>query len=458
MWAFKRRLNIVLLILATIICFGVIPYYLSHREVPTCFDGKQNQQETGVDCGGRCALICKGGAQNLKVLWSKVDQVRSGVYEAAFAVENPNMNVGAVNVPYTVTLFGEGDAVLGERTGTTYAGSNEKFLVYEGNIFSGSDTLRRAEIAFGEFPWVTTEKRQEIFSITDKQLQNIDVRPKLSALVHNDTTVPQEGIEVSAYISDDVGDVVGYGRTYVDRLLPDEGRPVTFSWTRPFSYQASIEACDVPVDVVLVFDRSGSMQSDGKNPPEPLTTAKNAAIQFLDKFRLRDQVGLVSFATAPTTPIDRMLTSDKEKVRFALEQVAIGMEGTQYTNIGDALKEARMEIRSRRGNTDATKAIILLTDGDPTYPEHPEDKAYPLFYATEAAKAVLAEGITLYTIGLGAGVRGDYLASLAGDSERYFFAESAGDLSDIYSRISSVLCKKAPSVIEVLPRVNNVPR
>jgi hypothetical protein len=458
MWAFKRRLNIILLILATILCFGVIPYFLAHREVPTCFDGKMNQREEGIDCGGGCALVCKGGAQDLKVLWNRIDEIRPGVFEVAFSIENPNINVSAKSVPYTLRFIGRDGVEIGQRSGITYAGPNEAFLIYEGNIMTGNDTLASADLSFQEFSWIASEKRQEQFTVMDKELKNIDTKPKLTALVRNDTTIPQEKVEIAAIVSDDAGETVGYGKTYIDRLLPDESKPVTFSWTKPFSYQASLESCDIPVDVMLVFDRSGSMQSDGKNPPEPLTTAKNAVIGFLGKFRSQDQVGVVSFATAPTSPIDRALTREKERAEEAVQKIEIGTDGTQYTNIGDALKQARIELSSRRKNPDATQAMILLTDGDPTYPENPIDTQYPLTYASDAAKSVISDGVTLYAIGLGGGVRGEYLTSLVGDPEKYFFAESADDLSGIYDRISSVLCKKAPSVIEVLPRVNNVSR
>jgi uncharacterized protein YegL len=456
MWAFKRRLNIILLILATVLCFGIIPYYLSHREVPTCFDGKQNQNEEGIDCGGGCALVCKGKAKDLKVLWTKIDEIRPGVSEVAFAIENSNVIVGAKNIPYTVTLYGARGEQLEERHGTTFAGPNEAFLIYEGNIKTKEgQVLESAELSFGEFAWVTTSKQDNLFTVEDKRLEFVDTRPKLSAVVHSESPFLQEHVEVDAIISDDVGEVIGYGKTYIESLPPHETRGVTFSWTKPFTYQASLESCDVPVDAMLVFDRSGSMQSDGKNPPEPLTTAKNAASAFVQKFRSQDQIGVVSFATSPTIPIDRVLTNDKLKVRTSVDEIVIGTNGTQYTNIGDALKQAYLELESRRRNPNATPAVILLTDGDPTYPEHPEDKNYPLFYAQQEAKKLRDKGITLYTIGLGGDVKGEYLSELAGDAQRYFSAASASDLSGIYTKISSVLCKKAPSVIEVLPRVNS---
>jgi len=462
MWAFKRRLNIVLLIIATIVCFVLIPYYLSHREVPTCFDGKKNQKEEGIDCGGGCALVCKGTVQDLKVLWTKIDEIRDGVYEVAFSVENPNRGVGARNIPYTATLFSENGTEVGTRSGTTYAGPNESFLVYEGNILAkNNEPPTSAEIRFGEFSWITMAKPQEMFSITQKQLTNLDIRPRLSALVRNDTPVAQERVEIAALVSDDSGDVVGYGKTFIDRILPGEAKPVTLTWTKPFNYQASLESCDVPVDVAMLIDRSGSMQSQGKEPPEPLTTVKNAASMFISRLRSGDQASIISFATEASDPIDHRLTSLKGEAKNTMLSVEIEKDGTQYTNTGDALLSAKEEFETLRHNKRASKVIILLTDGEAGEPNRPEkvgDTEFPKTYALEISRQIKEAGIALYAIGLGVNANQEFLQGISTAPEYYFSSPSAQDLEGIYQEIATTICKKAPSVIEVFPRVNNVPR
>jgi|GEM_PF-2744799 len=69
------------------------------------------------------------------------------------------------------------------------------------------------------------------------------------------------------------------------------------------------------VDVVLVIDRSGSMEG------EPVELAKSAARQFIDLMNLGDQIGVVSFAhdssvdfplSLVTTPGDRVFSDDFE--------------------------------------------------------------------------------------------------------------------------------------------------
>ena len=364
-------------------------------------------------------------------------------------------------MPYTRTLFSDDGLEIALRSGTTYAGPTEAFLVYEGNILAPSDIPTSAKIDFGEFSWVATERRQEMFSITQKRLGNLDIRPRLSALVRNDTPVPQERVEIAALVSDDAGEVVGYGKTFIDRLLPGEAKPVTLTWTKPFNYQASLESCDVPVDVALLIDRSGSMQSQGKEPSEPLTTVKNAASTFISRLRSSDQVAIISFATEASDPIDFRLTGAKEEAKNTMLSVEIDKDGTQYTNTGDALLSAKKEFESLRHNKSASRVIILLTDGEagePNRPEKVDDPEFPKTYALEISRQIKEEGISLYTIGLGVNANQEFLAGISTAPEYYFSSPSPQDLEGIYQEIATTICKKAPSVIEVFPRVNNVPR
>ncbi|MDP6250283.1 MAG: hypothetical protein QGH26_05690, partial [Candidatus Pacebacteria bacterium] len=57
-WSSKNR-SIYLggLILILVIVFALPVYNIFNKE-PTCFDGKQNSNERGVDCGGGCEKIC----------------------------------------------------------------------------------------------------------------------------------------------------------------------------------------------------------------------------------------------------------------------------------------------------------------------------------------------------------------------------------------------------------------
>jgi len=116
-----------------------------------------------------------------------------------------------------------------------------------------------------------------------------------------------------------------------------------------------------PIDVVLVLDRSGSMLYD---TPQRIVSAKSAANNFVDQMSPdRDRVALVSFASSTT--IDQSLTNDfsgiKSKISAIRATGATQLRRATYEGINDAIK----------GDPDAIRAVILMTDGDWNYDGSP---------------------------------------------------------------------------------------
>src|SRR3989344_7429415 len=89
-WASRRRtfyiLGIVLFFMVTV----GIPAAIFLYKPPTCFDGKQNQEETAVDKGGPCLLLDERTLVPHAVVWSRSFEVRDGTYSAVAYIENPN--------------------------------------------------------------------------------------------------------------------------------------------------------------------------------------------------------------------------------------------------------------------------------------------------------------------------------------------------------------------------------
>ena len=103
--------------------------------------------------------------------------------------------------------------------------------------------------------------------------------------------------------------------------------------------------------------------------------------------------------------------------------------------------------------------MVLLTDGIPTRPEDPNDpknKAYATTYAQAAADRAKAQDVSLYTIGLGNDLDSTFLENISTSPEYFYKAASGADLAEVYQQIATSICKKGPSIIEIIPRLNNV--
>ena len=455
MWATRRRTIITLIILAGFLLIFVLPYWLLHQETPSCFDNKQNQGEQGVDCGGPCATLCKGVAQDIKTLWTKVFPIRAGAYDIVSYNENPNFDIGAPNISYIAKLYDASGAVIAQREGNTYALPSERFAIFEGSMLTGDKvpTAGSIEITPG-YHWITTAKPQKLFSVTDKVLVGSDKQPRLTAALHNEQPQIFRNIDVQAIIYDSKHEPIGVSVTKVERLDENGSKNIFFTWPTPFNYVAETEKCETPVDVVLVLDRSGSMRAEDK-----LIQAKQAASRFVDRLTDKDQGAYLSFATDPSNPIDQPLTSEIDRLRRAIDRTTIGTDGIQFTNIGAAINTALNEFASFRRNPDARPVLVLLTDGAPTRPTDPNDpknEKYPEQYTRQVAESAKKQEVGIYTIGLGADVNAKLLEDIATSPEYYYQAASGRELGAIYQQIASAICKKGPSVIEIIPRVNNV--
>lgn len=145
-------------------------------------------------------------------------------------------------------------------------------------------------------------------------------------------------------------------------------------------------------DLLMAVDISGSMkQTDMELEGETvdrLTAVKAVVSEFVER-RRGDRLGLILFGSQPY--LQTPLTFDRQTMNTLLGEAQIGFAGDR-TAIGDAIGLAVKRLRSRPENH---RVLILLTDGANSAGEvEPQ----------EATDIAIHEGITIYTIGIGADV------------------------------------------------------
>lgn len=164
---------------------------------------------------------------------------------------------------------------------------------------------------------------------------------------------------------------------------------LVLSAARPQLYHVSREIRSAGVDIMLCLDASGSMQAldfqvDGK-PVTRLAAVKKVVAEFIRK-RETDRIGLVVFGEEAFT--QSPLTLDKGLLLDLVNRMEIGMAGDR-TAIGSAIAVGGKRLKDLKAQS---KILILLTDG-----RHNAGALMP----GEAAEAVKALGIKIYTIGVG---------------------------------------------------------
>ncbi len=183
----------------------------------------------------------------------------------------------------------------------------------------------------------------------------------------------------------------------------------------------------LPIDLMLVFDRTGSMDDDcpggveANTSPCKIHEAKVAAKFFIGLLNPSlDRSGLVSFNNTAT--LNQVLTYNQTTVQSAIDTLkALGQ-----TAIGSGINTANNELTSH-GRNGTARVEILLSDGNENLGSNPINRA-------NEAKAA---GIVIYTIGLGASVDASLLQQIASiTGGKYYFAANGTVLQQIYQSIS----------------------
>ena len=240
-WATKRKLLYALgvLVVLGIIVFGI--YEAAFAKPATCFDNKQNQDETGVDCGGNiCALRCTSDIQPMVSLWDpRIFNVINGVYTVADFIENPNTTSGAKDVPYAIKIYDSTDSsvLIKEIDGTTDIYPGEDFPIIETGISTGKRTPGRVELSFdvNSVPWYREAALMAPVKAIGATVSNASTTPLVTATAQNDSSAAADNVNIIAIISNKDGNAIGASRTFISHMDPHQSEPIYFTWPAPFA-------------------------------------------------------------------------------------------------------------------------------------------------------------------------------------------------------------------------------
>ncbi len=209
---------------------------------------------------------------------------------------------------------------------------------------------------------------------------------------------------------------------------------------------------NAPADIMLIIDRSGSMNSPLGSSSTKIGAAIAAAQKFVDLVAqdTRNRVGIVTFAT--TASLDTPLTNNYASVKTKIGQIKAN--GTTCTECGVVTNNQEI---SAHGRSNIKKVTILLTDGlANTILGNTNQVATPTA-ETKAIDAVKAGYTTnqtaFFTIGLGnkngnaqTGINEKFLQQIATmTSAQYYYSPSTTDLDHIYQDISQIFGKGSVS-------------
>lgn len=232
-WSVRRKFlyggTFIIIVIAIVVAVAFSFFY----EKPTCFDAKQNGNESGIDCGGSCIKLCQITFLPAKIVWggAKFEKVAESLYNVAALIENQNMNVAAVNVPYRISLFDAQGNYISEKKGTINIPPHRNTLVFDGAINVGKRIPAKATFEFISPPvWFKSHDTLDGLSIGDKKYTEGENSSSLEVFLKNNSLTPYTNIRVGAVLYDENNNAVGFSRTTIDQISPGGQELAPFTW------------------------------------------------------------------------------------------------------------------------------------------------------------------------------------------------------------------------------------
>jgi Ca-activated chloride channel family protein len=167
-----------------------------------------------------------------------------------------------------------------------------------------------------------------------------------------------------------------------------------------------LDAPTTPTDLVVVLDRSGSMQG------EPLASAKRAVVELLSQLGERDRFGLVTYATGGEVLVGLEPARGDARQRWDRALSAIRADGG--TNMSRGLDLAH-ELVSRARDAGHAPRVILISDGHANQGDHSIEAL-----RQRAARAVGGEYV-ISTVGVGQGFDEVMMSGIADSGTGNFY-------------------------------------
>lgn len=236
-WAARRRFIILLIIGAIAVAFLATVLIATFSKTPTCSDGIQNQDETGVDCGGACQYLCIAEQQPPTVLFTKAIGNGIGRTDVIASIENKNTTAAAKNIPYRITLYGTGQFLIQEVTGSFDLPPGTRVPIYIPNISSGKQTGVQAflTIATSSIQWYTlSANAHRVPLVSNTSQSGTKDAPRVEAILTNPTTVPFNAVQAVVIVRDKNDAIIAASEAVIPSIPAQGQATATFTWNSAF--------------------------------------------------------------------------------------------------------------------------------------------------------------------------------------------------------------------------------
>lgn len=217
-------------------------FFMFFYQKPTCLDGKQNQDETGIDCGGACQQICLADLISRPLVITNVESLAYGnsSSDAIGTVQNQNTKAALKSATYTFRAYGGNGEVVAEQGGVFSLLPSEKRTLPALGLSAPKSAITKTELTITNEEWVPILDFSEPpdirvvnpqFALLSGQAGFAEAR----GLVQNRSPYDIRTLTVVVVVRDSQGRALSVNRTTLNTLQSGEQRDFRLVWPEGFS-------------------------------------------------------------------------------------------------------------------------------------------------------------------------------------------------------------------------------
>lgn len=265
MLAFTRdtkRLTIVVVYLLFFLLVGVGVVFLLKPKA-TCFDGKQNQNEQGTDCGGICTTACIPKIVGNDLLVREITFVPAdrGRYDIVARVFNPNNDIGASTFRYALLLRDSTGQEIARFDGTSFILPQETKTLLAFNL-EPPQTPVKAVVELSDFQWTRLQdhRAKPELNIYSKRYVEHPTDSAFGAVLGtlvNESTYDLRTIQIKVVLRDSTGKPLAVNQSEMRTV--NVGREMDLHLVFPQPFVGTVAQVDAEVEA-NIFDSENFIQ------------------------------------------------------------------------------------------------------------------------------------------------------------------------------------------------------
>ncbi len=225
--------------------------YLPFKPPETCSDGRENQNETGIDCGGVCGLCqVEPVLEDIEVTETAWVSDGSGKFDLLGKIRNPNNDFGASKVAYEFEIIGSTGGILARESGKTFILPKEEKYVVETSIQLPSEPIQikltLTETKWEKFSGYREKPELDVYNRRFEKTSSGVGFGSAKGLVVNNSPFDFTIIDITVVLRDGSGRAVAIQKTDMRTLRAGRQQDFTLLWPSPFS--GDVEKVEVQTD------------------------------------------------------------------------------------------------------------------------------------------------------------------------------------------------------------------